>query len=236
MDINFGVTNQIITRTDNNKVVNWSDDYLRLCFDFKTDDWTGTSKFILIHTADDVYRIALTDDKFVVPEQLITSQKLVFSVYGVTGSYRITTPRVLLHLLIAGYDENTSQLNVDEFTNDVVEAVYIAIAEKVSTQDIVDNLTSNDTDKPLSAKQGKVLQDSKANSTHNHDDRYYTESEVDALLVAKDNQIIVEGDKPVIQTGDTLTLKAYVKKNGVPVYNERVEFYIEEDDEVISDE
>ena len=54
MDLKFNVTNQIITRTDTNKVVNWSDDYLRLCFDFKTDDWTGTSKFILIHTADDV--------------------------------------------------------------------------------------------------------------------------------------------------------------------------------------
>ena len=157
----FDVNNQIITRTDKTKIVNYSDDYLRLCFNFRTSDWTGTAKFILVYSGENVYRVALTDDKFIVPEELLTTQKLVFSVYGTTASYRITTPKILLHLLIAGYDEHTSELNVDEFTNDVVEQIYVKFTD------------------------------------------YYTKTEVDALLHAKDNQVIVEADKPVIQTGET---------------------------------
>jgi hypothetical protein len=39
------------------------------------------------------------------------------------------------------------------------------LAAKVATADIVDDLVSEDTDKPLSAAQGKVLQDTKANIT-----------------------------------------------------------------------
>ena len=45
-----------------------------------------------------------------------------------------------------------------------VQKEYATIEElsaKVNTSDIVDNLTSEDVDKPLSANQGKVLQDSK---------------------------------------------------------------------------
>ncbi len=53
---------------------------------------------------------------------------------------------------------------------------------------IVDDLTSDDNTKVLSAKQGKVLKtslDGKADSLHNHDDRYYTESEVVDFLNKK---------------------------------------------------
>lgn len=47
---------------------------------------------------------------------------------------------------------------------------------------IVDNLTTDDNTKVLSAKQGKTLKtlvDGKANSSHNHNDVYYTKSEID---------------------------------------------------------
>ena len=56
-----------------------------------------------------------------------------------------------------------------------------SLASKVNVSDIKDNLTSSDSNKPLSAKQGKELKtlvDGKANSTHNHDARYYTETEM----------------------------------------------------------
>lgn len=52
----------------------------------------------------------------------------------------------------------------------------------VKKADIQDNLTSTDTNKPLSAKQGKQLNDNKASITHTHDDRYYTKSEVNTAL------------------------------------------------------
>ena len=55
---------------------------------------------------------------------------------------------------------------------------------------IQDNLTSTATDQSLSANQGKVLKglvDGKAASSHNHDDRYYTESEMNTKLNGKAN-------------------------------------------------
>ena len=52
---------------------------------------------------------------------------------------------------------------------------------KVNVSDIKDNLTSTDTNKPLSANQGKALKtlvDGKSDTNHNHDNRYYTETEI----------------------------------------------------------
>ena len=57
-----------------------------------------------------------------------------------------------------------------------------SLASKVNVSDVKDNLTSTDTNKPLSANQGKALKtlvDGKSDSNHNHDDRYYTETEID---------------------------------------------------------
>lgn len=47
-----------------------------------------------------------------------------------------------------------------------------SFALKVNVSDIKDTLYSTDTNKPLSAKQGKVLNESKSDTNHNHDDKY----------------------------------------------------------------
>ena len=57
---------------------------------------------------------------------------------------------------------------------------------------IVNNLTSTSTDSSLSAAMGKSLNDSITSlsnslASHNHDGRYYTESEVNNLLANKSN-------------------------------------------------
>lgn len=54
-------------------------------------------------------------------------------------------------------------------------------AEKLTGYDIATILNSSDVEIPTSAAVLKVLAD-KADANHNHDDRYYTESEVDGLL------------------------------------------------------
>ena len=64
-----------------------------------------------------------------------------------------------------GEKANTSDIptKVSELTNDsnyvTRETVNAELGNKVDKTDIVDNLTSTNTDKPLSAKQGKVLKD-----------------------------------------------------------------------------
>lgn len=50
----------------------------------------------------------------------------------------------------------------------VSENQFLQSGDFLEDSDIVDNLTSTDTDKPLSANQGKVLNDSKADSIHTH--------------------------------------------------------------------
>lgn len=84
-----------------------------------------------------------------------------------------------------------------EYIKDNRELIEGVTTNKVNVSDIVNNLTTNVTNKPLSAAQGvaiKALIDAlqtavngKSNSGHTHDDRYYTESEVDTKLSGKAN-------------------------------------------------
>ena len=59
-----------------------------------------------------------------------------------------------------------------------VTGLTTSLNSKVNVSDIVDNLTTNDATKVLSAKQGKALEDGKSPIGHTHDDRYYTEEEM----------------------------------------------------------
>ena len=86
---------------------------------------------------------------------------------------------------------------------------------------IQDNLTSTATDQSLSANQGKVLKglvDGKAASGHTHDDRYYTESEINTKLNGKSNTGHTHGASDITSgtlalarggTGATTALDAY---------------------------
>ena len=108
---------------------------------------------------------------------------------------------------------------------------------------IVDNLTSDDNTKVLSAKQGKVLKtlvDGKANSSHNHDDRYYTESEIDNKIITDvsgltDNQgLLFSGDyedldnKPTIPTNLTELSDELLEYD---TYDSKVKYYNNDTDE-----
>lgn len=238
MDLCFNVSNQTVKRVDKNKLVNWSDEYLRLVFDFKSSDWSDCSKFILVFDNGEVYRFGLTGNAFIVPEELLTDVKLVFSIYGVNNSYRITTPKVMLRLLEAGYTSDVAELDVEEFTHDVVEEVYIAINGKADLEhthtesDITDlgdysvvghtHTKSDVTDFNHTHTKSEIT-----DFTHNHDERYYTKTEVDNIIYGLNNKIQLDTDK-IIQSEDTIDLTAYVVENGMPKANKTINFYKEE--------
>jgi len=183
MDLNFKVENQKLNRTDNNTLVNLSENYLRLWFTF-SDDWESFTKFALFKHDDKTTRIGLVEDRICIPSSLLQTDKIVFSLYGLKTEndiiHRITTNIVRLQLLDSGYTQDVDD-PIDDEEVDIVEEIYIAIAAKSDTTyvdeqlalktnigDIKNNLTSTDTDKPLSAKQGKELKtlvDTKANSS-----------------------------------------------------------------------
>ena len=65
---------------------------------------------------------------------------------------------------------------------------------------VQNNLTSNSTTDSLSAAQGKALKelvDGKAASSHTHDDRYYTESEINTKLAGKANSSHTHGNADI---------------------------------------
>ena len=85
---------------------------------------------------------------------------------------------------------------------------------------VQDNLTSTATDQSLSANQGKVLKglvDGKAASSHTHDDRYYTESEMNAKLNGKANASHTHDDR--YYTESEMNAKLNGKANSSHTHN-----------------
>jgi hypothetical protein len=70
--------------------------------------------------------------------------------------------------------------------------------------------------------------------SHNHDERYYTETEVNNIIqqTKQDllNRIHMRGDKSIIQTNETTDFKAYLIEDGMPSENKKIYFYKKEDD------
>ena len=85
---------------------------------------------------------------------------------------------------------------------------------------VQDDLTSTATDQSLSANQGKVLKglvDGKAASSHTHDDRYYTESEMNTKLNGKANASHTHDDR--YYTESEMNTKLNGKANSSHTHN-----------------
>ena len=85
---------------------------------------------------------------------------------------------------------------------------------------VQDNLTSTATNQSLSANQGKVLKgllDGKAASSHTHDDRYYTESEMNTKLNGKANASHYHDDR--YYTESEMNTKLNGKANSSHTHN-----------------
>ena len=87
---------------------------------------------------------------------------------------------------------------------------------------VQDDLTSTATDQSLSANQGKVLKglvDGKAASSHTHDDRYYTESEMNTKLNGKANASHTHDDR--YYTESEMNTKLNGKANASHTHDDR---------------
>ena len=127
MDLSFDVDKQMLSRTDSESVVNLSDSYLRLCFNFKSEDWTGLTKFVLVFHAGKVTRCPLVNDKMYVPGNLLGGDRLVFSLYGVDTSVRVTTNKLKVYLFDSGFTTDYDNDEAETFSLDVLEEIYLAI-------------------------------------------------------------------------------------------------------------
>ena len=130
MDLSFEVSNQSVKRVERRELANYSQEYLQLSFDFKTSDWSGLTKFALFKCKGKAYRVALTEDKVLVPNAVLRGDRFTFMVYGVNNDdVRVTTVSTLLYLEDSGFTENVE----DDIPSDdpsIVEQIYIAIDKK----------------------------------------------------------------------------------------------------------
>ena len=102
MQLEFSVNKQIITRTDNNQVVENSRNYLSCQFNF-CDDWHGITKTAVFIAANgDIFNVILKNDVCVVPWEVIKYSHFSVSVFG--GDL-ITANRVVISVIKSGYAE-----------------------------------------------------------------------------------------------------------------------------------
>lgn len=151
MELFFEVKNQKMERMDVEDPVNSSQEYLKLSFDFKTDDWEDTTKFVFFRVHHINYSYPLTDDSILVPAVFLNSKHLDFGVYGVGGEdYRITTNSLRIKFRESKFwSLSDAPLSVTELINKLFEEkadltyVDIELADKVDKIDGKE-LSSND--------------------------------------------------------------------------------------------
>ena len=145
MDLEFTINNQTLKRKDSNQVVANSSEYLRLVFDFETDDWENLDKYCFFRTGHINYPFELTEDKVIVPAYFLNDKYLLFGLYGMgDGDIRITTNVLRLHLENSYYDSETVdvrnflELEVDRLDGRIDGKVDIIEGKMLSTNDFTD--------------------------------------------------------------------------------------------------
>ncbi|MCR5208432.1 MAG: hypothetical protein K6C14_08160 [Eubacterium sp.] len=101
MDISFNVENQIITRSDSNKVVADSRNYLYACFTF-TSEWTGIITAVFKKDGAAYNTVLDENGRCEVPWEVISGGR--FSVSCFCGD-RITANKVYVNVIPSGYCE-----------------------------------------------------------------------------------------------------------------------------------
>lgn len=237
MSLNFKIQNQQLKQIGETKPANLSQEYLELSFEFLTTDWTGLTKFGLFTDTNGLkYRVALTDDKVIVPNAVLQYNKFTFSIYGVKDDVRVTTNQLTIYLKDSGYVRDVEN-DIPDDDPTIVEEIYEALDGKAplvhthTKSDITDfshtHFKSEINDFNHTHTKSEIT-----DFTHNHDERYYTESEVDLIVEnlknELNNRVILKGDKNIIQTDDTMDLTAYAVQDGMPVVDEKIYFFKED--------
>lgn len=100
--LTFDVNKQIMTRTDTDKPVSNSVDYLQATFSFSSD-WDGTMKTAIFKRGlATIKAVVLEDDACLVPWEIIHENGFQVSVIGVGNGQRITTNPVYVDIKASG--------------------------------------------------------------------------------------------------------------------------------------
>jgi len=131
--------------------------------DFTFDsDWNGLTKTAVFQNRFQTIAVLLVSDSCTIPWEVMADPgNLYIGCVGVTDSTTILTTNMLkVGRIVIGADTAADPSITP--TPDVYDQIVSLLAEKVEYTDIVDDLTTGGSAVPLSAEQGKALQDNKA--------------------------------------------------------------------------
>lgn len=131
LELKFKIENQKLTFQDKKFIVDKSNNYLKLFFEFATEDWNDLFKFaILKNSKRKAFQFRITnDDGIIVPSEVLIGKYFLISIYGADiETNRITTNEIRINLKQSGYTANISQIH------DTGRDIYVEMAE------LIDNL------------------------------------------------------------------------------------------------
>lgn len=132
MDLNFKVNNQILSRVDKQVLVNKSVNYVFCNFEFQTDDWEATDKFVIFKDSwGKAYTISLgisNTIRCVVPQEALKGTHFKISVYTGDSESLITTNELTILLIPSGYTTNITPTSSGD------PDIFIQIFEELETK------------------------------------------------------------------------------------------------------
>ena len=162
----FNVNHQELVLVEKPVLVNLSNNYLQLKFNFQDTDWDNLTKYVQFHSCKGNYLFELEDDSIVVKDFCIPNKRCIFTLYGedVETETRITCEQQQLLLKESNYSTESTSL-IPDYSPDLlvvlsnrVSTLEYNLSEDYYTKAEVDELIVGDT---------------------------YTKSEIDGLLVLK---------------------------------------------------
>ena len=136
MELHFKITNQKLEQRDTDFLVQKSNNYLKLFFDFQTEDWQGLSKFVIMRDHKGLsYQFYHSDDGVIVPSTIVDGKFFYVSVYGgdVTTK-RITTNELKIGLAKTGYTRDIHSITDEEI--DIFVEIMELLDEKADIADL----------------------------------------------------------------------------------------------------
>lgn len=142
MDLTFKVENQIISRTDSNRVVRDSQNYLNAVFSF-TDDWSGTITAVF-RSASGTYNVILEDNQCLVPWEVLVDDYFRVSVFcGDLITANIVTIRTIESGYATGKESRTPTEDVYNQIIAKLESIGAGNIDYTVVQEYIDTYISD---------------------------------------------------------------------------------------------
>ena len=144
MFLEFSVDEQSVNSVNYNKVVNLSQNYLKLRFSFDKDSiWCNLTKRVLFTNGKEMFNQEVDNENCVlVPWEVLTENFFIFELYGINNdSVRVTTNTVKVFLENSGYVDCTKESETP--TPSVIDEILAKLNNTVEMHVVYEDLTED---------------------------------------------------------------------------------------------